>query len=109
LINVPAAAFKDMPVHVAQPESANNGLISFKVYWYYWKAGGLATFLFMCLFFMLSVGAKVVSSWWLAVWIEGDRGPFGLLDKWTCKYLIFHFLSKLSDKEQKSCFMKIFV
>jgi hypothetical protein len=68
LINVPPESFKDKPVHLIQPEQANTGLISLKVYWYYFKAGGLATFFFMCLFFLLSVGAKVVSVWWLAVW-----------------------------------------
>lgn len=41
-----------------------------KVYWYYFKAGGLATFFFMALSFLLSVGAKVVSVWWLAVWVS---------------------------------------
>ncbi len=70
LITVPPESFKEKPVHLIQPEKSSAGLISAKVYWYYFRAGGLATFFFMCLFFLLSVGAKVVSSWWLAVWVS---------------------------------------
>mgnify|MGYP002386245604 CR=1 FL=1 len=51
-------------------EGKQEGLIGFGVYWYYFKKGGLVVFFTMIFFLAFSVGARIVSGWWLSVWLS---------------------------------------
>jgi ABC-type multidrug transport system fused ATPase/permease subunit len=51
-------------------EEKQEGLIGFNVYWYYFKKGGLGMFFLMVFFLAFAVGARVVTGWWLSVWLS---------------------------------------
>ena len=69
-----------------QSEEKKSGLVSLKVYWYYFKKGGLFSFFTMIAFFALSVGARIVGSWWLTVWTTNGTNSGIFLPLWQCKY-----------------------
>jgi ABC-type multidrug transport system ATPase subunit len=77
----------EVPVDKAtliQTEVKKSGLVRFNVYWYYFKKGGIFSFIIMILFFAFSVGARVVGSWWLAVWTTGGQNSGIFLPLATC-------------------------
>ncbi|XP_055476933.1 ATP-binding cassette sub-family C member 12 [Psammomys obesus] len=62
------------PVHqLVQIESLREGIVTWKTYHTYIKASGgyLASFLVLCLFFLM-MGCSAFSTWWLGLWL--DRG-----------------------------------
>ncbi len=52
-------------------EDKQEGLIGLHIYWHYFKEGGLAVFFTIILFLALCVGARIVSGWWLSIWLSG--------------------------------------
>jgi ABC-type multidrug transport system ATPase subunit len=68
-----------------QSEEKKSGLVSFSVYWYYFKKGGLFSFFIMIAFFALSVGTRVTGTWWLTVWTTGGTNSGIFLPTWECK------------------------
>ncbi len=71
-------------------EGKQEGLIGWNVYWYYFKKGGLGVFFTMMIFLALSVGARVVSGWWISVWLS--RGA-------TTGYVLTNVQCKLSSRD----------
>ncbi|XP_021076051.1 multidrug resistance-associated protein 9 isoform X1 [Mus pahari] len=64
----------NVPEHqLIQMESPQEGIVTWKTYHMYFKASGgyLASFLVLCLFFLM-MGSSAFSTWWLGVWL--DRG-----------------------------------
>jgi hypothetical protein len=49
-------------------EERQEGLIGWDVYWYYFKKGGVFIAIMIVFVLVLSVGARVVGSWWLTQW-----------------------------------------
>lgn len=62
-------------------EDKQTGLIGWNIYWYYIKKGRAVIFFFMALCLLLSVGSRVVSSWWLTEWTKNTYN----LSQETCK------------------------
>ncbi len=75
-------------------EGKQTGLIDFKVYWYYFKKGGLFSFAIMIIFFALSVGSRVTGSWWLTVWTTSGANSGIFLPLWQCKYLNMSYVHR---------------
>jgi ATP-binding cassette subfamily C (CFTR/MRP) protein 5 len=66
-------------------EGKQEGLIGWNVYWYYFKKGGLGVFFTVIIFLALSVGARVVSGWWISVWLSQGATTGYVLTNVQCK------------------------
>lgn len=62
-------------------EDKQTGLIGWNVYWYYFKRGGAAIFIFVIVFLLFAVTSRVMAAWWLTQW---TRDFYGLPSP-TCK------------------------
>jgi ABC-type multidrug transport system fused ATPase/permease subunit len=78
-------------------EGKAEGLIGFGVYWYYFKKGGLLVFFTMIFFLAFSVGARVVSGWWLSVWLSNGAVTGYVFPIAVCKSDPKIFLSLISS------------
>ncbi len=66
-------------------EEKQEGLIGFNVYWYYFKKGGVGVLFVILFFLMLAVGARVLSGWWLSVWLSNGATTGYILALPACK------------------------
>ncbi len=90
----PAPAKTDEPQKEVEKKSGTlvndegkaEGLIGFGVYWYYFKKGGLVVFFTLILFLAISVGARVVSGWWLSVWLSNGATTGYVFTIAVCKW-----------------------
>jgi len=67
-------------------EGKQEGLIGWNVYWYYFTKGGLGVFFTMIIFLALSIGARVVSGWWISVWLSKGATTGYVLTNIQCKF-----------------------
>lgn len=68
-------------------EDKAEGLIGLNIYWHYFKKGGLAVFFTIILFLALCVGARIVSGWWLSIWLSGGYSLSVPQCKWHLAFI----------------------